>query len=170
MKLLYYVPSDTADDLKRLLNKILEEIEPTKNTEKIKMMVTIAEPKYSEYTLRESIQTLKGLETLADNNAYDIEFYPNHDGKLYEMRFSRDVSEGFPPVMKKETCVIQFEGILINSDFDDMAILINMEQKTKAMNLTLCFPRDKFEAYLRREVIEGNPETDAEYLKEKGIF
>ena len=28
--------------------------------------------------------------------------------------------------------------------------------------------RTIFEAYLRREVIEGNPETDAEYLREKG--
>lgn len=167
MKLLYYVPENTADMLDRLLNEILAEMEPTKNTEKIKMMVTTVEPKYSEYTLRESIQTLKSLEALADGNAWDIQFYPNSNGKLYEMKFSMNAPEGFPPVDKTVGVVVKFEGILINSDYEDMAILINLEEKTKAMNLTLCFPRDKFEAYRKREVIEGNPHTETEYLRDR---
>lgn len=156
MKLIYYVPSDTTYELCKTLKEILSDDIP--KTEK---------QKYSEFTLRESIQTLKGLEVMADNKAKCVEFIPNNNNKLYEMRFQMIVEEGYPPKKKRYAVITKFEAILINSDYDDMTILIRMDESTKAMNLTLCFSRNKLETYVKREKFEGKEETEVEYLRER---
>ena len=153
MRLIYKIPSTTTDEL----CKILKEQDPNDKEA----------PKYSEYTLRESIQTLKGLEVLADNKGKCVEFIPNNNNKLYEMRFQMVVPEGFPPKNKRYLVITKFESIMINSDYNDMTILVNIDSKTKGLNLMLCFPRDKYTSYIKREKFEGKAETETEYLRER---
>ena len=161
MHLLYYIPSDTTVELCKILKEMMETKENSTSSKKKN-----AEP-YSEFTLRESIQTLKGLEVLADNKGRNIEFLPNNNNCLYEMRFQMTVEEGYPPVRKAYAVITKFEAICLNSDYEDITISIRMDPKAKTLNLMLFLPRKYLSSYRKREIFKGNLPVEVEYLAER---
>lgn len=166
MHLIYYVPSDTTDELCRILKGMLEKDEQGIPQGKKKIQ-SVSDPNLSEFTLRESIQTLKGIEVMADNNCKNIELIPNNNNNLYEMRFQMTVKEGFPPKNKAYAVILKFEAVVLNADYDDITIGIRMDQKTKMVNLTLFLPREYLPHYRNRETFEGKTPVETEYLAER---
>ena len=166
MHLIYHVPSDTVDELCKILKSMLEKEEQIIPQGKKKIQ-PVSDPNLSEFTLRESIQTLKGIEVMADNNCNNIELIPNNNNCLYELRFKMMVKEGFPPKNKAYAVILKFEAVVLNADYDDITIGIRMDQKTKMVSLTLFLPREYLPHYRNRETFEGKMPVETEYLAER---
>ena len=169
MHLIYHVPSDTVDELCKILKSMLEKEDQIipQGKKKNGTVQPIPDQRLSEFTLRESIQTLKGIEVMADNKCNNIELIPNNNNCLYELRFKMTVKEGFPPKNKSYAVILKFEAVVLNADYDDITIGVRMDNKTKMVSLTLFLPREYLVPYRKREKFEGKTPIETEYLAER---
>lgn len=148
MQILYKVPKTYESDLYKYEQELRNYENSFENMNSFKRLFADYKPPYSETVLKQNIDTYKTVDLLFNSDTSNVKLVPDKNSLKYELEFDS-------VLLKTQTKhnSLEFTSLVLNSDYEDITMIINVDPNTNELELMLMFPKDYVSMYRRREVI-----------------
>ena len=148
MQILYKVPKTYESDLYKYEQELRNYENNFENMNSFKRLFADYKPPYSETVLKQNIDTYKTVDLLFNSDTSNVKLVPDKNSLKYELEFDS-------VLLKTQTKhnSLEFTSLVLNSDYEDITMIIHVDPNTNELELMLMFPRDYVSMYRRHEVI-----------------
>lgn len=148
MQILYKVPKTYESDLYKHEQELKNYENNFENMNAFKKLLTDYKPPYSETVLKQNIDTYKTVDLLFNSDTSNVKLVPDKNDLKYELEFDS-------VLLKTQTKhnSLRFTSLVLNSDYEDITMIIHVDPNTNELELMLMFPRDYVTIYRRHEII-----------------